>query len=300
MKKLTLLAFVVSLAFSSYSQSFDSIQQYLDSIESKLVYKQGEITLDNGIGILQVPKNFRYLDAEQSEYVLQDLWGNPAGSGTLGMIVPENISLLAPNAWAFIITYDELGYVEDDDADDIDYDDLLEEMQTDTKTANEERVKEGYEAISLVGWAAKPYYDSEKKVLHWAKELKFGEAEENTLNYNVRILGRKGVLVLNAVASMKEIGEVQASIPQVLSSFTYGDGQKYSDFNPEIDEVAAWTVGGLVAGKVLAKVGVLAFLLKYIKIIIIGIGALATGAWKWYKRKTELPTVRNISDENQA
>jgi uncharacterized membrane-anchored protein len=112
----------------------------------------------------------------------------------------------------------------------------------------------------------------------------------------VRVLGRKGVVVLNAVASMTELPDVEKSITPVLSSFTYSDGNTYADFNPDIDEVAAWTIGGLVAGKVLAKVGVLAFLLKYIKLIGIGIAALATGLWKWYKRKTELPEVRDISD----
>jgi uncharacterized membrane-anchored protein len=299
MKKITLLLVLLVIARILPAQSIDTLQLYLDSIESRLTYQHGEIALANGIGTLQVPKNFRYLDAEQSAYVLKDLWGNPSGAGTLGMIVPENVSVMADNSWAFIITYDEMGYVEDDDADEIDYDELLEEMQGDTKTENEERTELGFEPITLVGWAAKPFYDRDKKVLHWAKELKFGETENNTLNYNVRILGRKGVVVMNAVASMNELKEVQQSIPDLLASFTYGEGMNYGDFNPDIDEVAAWTVGGLVAGKVLAKVGILAFLLKYIKLIVIGIGALATGAWKWYKRKTELPTVRNISDENQ-
>ena len=32
---------------------------------------------------------------------------------------------------------------------------------------------------------------AEKKVLHWAKEIKFGETDGTTLNYNVRILGQK-------------------------------------------------------------------------------------------------------------
>jgi uncharacterized membrane-anchored protein len=300
MKKITLLLIVFANALLLHAQSSDTLQLYLDSIESRLTYQHGEITLANGIGKLQVPKNFRYLDAEQSTYVLHDLWGNPGGTATLGMIVPENVSVMADNSWAFIITYDEMGYVEDDDADEIDYDELLEEMQGDTKTENEERSELGFEPITLVGWAAKPFYDREKKVLHWAKELKFGETENNTLNYNVRILGRKGVLVMNAVASMTELSEVQQSIPQMLSSFSFSEGMDYGDFNPDIDEVAAWTVGGLVAGKVLAKVGVLAFLLKYIKLIIIGVGAAATGAWKWYKRKTELPTVRNISDETPS
>jgi Uncharacterized membrane-anchored protein conserved in bacteria len=146
--------------------------------------------------------------------------------------------MLEDNSWAFIITYEQMGYVEDDDADDIDYDELLETLQTDATAENEARVKEGYQTIQIVGWASKPYYDSEKKVLHWAKEIKFGDNELNTLNYNVRVLGRKGVLVLNAVSSMNELPEVQKSIVPVLSSFAYAEGSSYKDFNPDIDEVA--------------------------------------------------------------
>jgi uncharacterized membrane-anchored protein len=295
MKKICLSLILIMMMGFTNAQEIDSMQMVIDDIESKIEYKQGEINLENGIGKVQVPAGFKYLDADQSAYVLKDLWGNPEGSGTLGMILPEKNGVLADDSWAFIITYEEMGYVKDDDADDIDYDELLEEMQSDTKTANEERSKAGYAEITLVGWAAKPFYDEKNKVLHWAKELKFGEADFNTLNYNVRVLGRKGVVVLNAVASMSQLSEVQNSITPVLSSFTYTEGNKYADFNPDIDEVAAWTIGGLVAGKVLAKVGILAILLKYIKLIGIGIAAVLGGLWKWYKRKTELPEVRNIS-----
>lgn len=300
MKKTMIVVFALFLMHSVSAQEIDSTQIMLDSIEAGFNYQRGEIKFENGIGTLNVPTGFRYLNAEQTAFVLTDLWGNPDGSGTLGMIVPENIPVTDPNSWAFIVTYDELGFVKDDDADDINYDDLLVEMQGDTKTDNEEREKSGFEAVTLVGWASKPYYDADKKVLHWAKELKFGEAEENTLNYNVRILGRKGVLVLNAVSSMGALPEVQKNIDPVLASFQYSDGNKYSDFNPDLDEVAAWTVGGLVAGKVLAKVGILAFLLKYIKLIGVGIVALGTGLWKWFKKKTEQPTVRNISDTTES
>ena len=136
-----------------------------------------------------------------------------------------------------------------------------------------------------------------KNQKHWAKEIKFGNAEVNTLNYNVRILGRKGVLVLNAVAAMTELGEVQKSIDPVLSSFAYADGSRYDDFDPKIDEVAAWTIGGLVAGKVLAKAGLFAFLLKYIKLIGLGVVALGGALWRWYKRKTELPDVKQFPEQ---
>ena len=37
------------------------------------------------------------------------------------------------------------------------------------------------------------------------EQIKFGDTEENTLNYNIRVLGRKGVLVLNFIAGMESI-----------------------------------------------------------------------------------------------
>src|SRR5688572_18800629 len=286
MKKVIALLFCVSMVHAVVAIEIDSTKLFFDSLEASFTYQYGSITLDDGIGTLNVPPGFRYLDAEQAGYVLHDLWGNPHGEGTLGMIVPDDIGITDERSWAFIITYDEMGYVKDDDAGDMDYDELLKEMQSDAAAVNEERTKAGYESIAIVGWASKPYYDADKKVLHWAKEIKFGETEGTTLNYNVRILGRKGILVLNAVSSMMELPDVQKNIAPVLASFNFDDGHRYADFNPDMDEVAAWTIGGLVAGKMLAKVGIFALLLKNIKLIGLALAALGTGAWKWYKRKT--------------
>jgi uncharacterized membrane-anchored protein len=42
----------------------------------------------------------------------------------------------------------------------------------------------------------------QEKHEQWAKEIRFGDREENTLNYNVRVLGRKCVLVLDFIAGM--------------------------------------------------------------------------------------------------
>ena len=278
----------------------DSAQMLIDNIEAGLKYEEGQIQLANSIGTLNVPEAFRYLDAAQSRYVLEDLWGNPQDSSVLGMIVPQGRGILADDAWAFIISYEEMGYVEDGDANDINYDDLLEDVKTDAVAENEFRTSAGYEPIEIVGWASQPFYDADRKVLHWAKEIKFGENADNTLNYNVRVLGRKGVLVLNAVSPMSELPEVKESITPVLSGFTYADGLKYSDFNPDLDEVAAWTIGGLVAGKVLAKAGFLAILLKYLKFIIIGLGAAGTAVWRWWKSRTTLPEVRNIEGDTRS
>ena len=45
------------------------------------------------------------------------------------MLLPANIGPHEPECWGVIITYDEDGYVKDDDAAKINYDDLLKEMK---------------------------------------------------------------------------------------------------------------------------------------------------------------------------
>ncbi|MDX1830458.1 MAG: DUF2167 domain-containing protein [Lutibacter sp.] len=255
----------------AFSQEED-YQFKIDSIEKSFNYEYGTISLKNDIGQIKVPEGFKYLNSEQSEKVLTDLWGNPKYPNmTLGLILPESQGLMDDNGYVFNIQYDEIGYVKDDDADDIDYDELLVQIQEDTEDENKERIKEGYPAISIIGWAKKPYYDKERKILHWAKEVKFGTDEINTLNYNVRILGRKGVLILNAIGTMPNLSLVEKDIPKVLDIVKFSDGYKYKDFDSSIDDVAAWTIGGLVAGKLLAKAGFFVIILKFWKIILIAI-----------------------------
>ncbi len=134
----------------------------------------------------------------------------------------------------------------------------------------------------MIGWASKPFYDKTNKVLHWAKELKFGDdADVNTLNYEVRILGRKGVLSLNAVATMNELQMVKNDIQKVLAIPSFTKGNTYAEFDSKVDDVAAWTIGGLVAGKVLAKAGILALLLKNIKLVVLAVVAAGGVVWRF-------------------
>ena len=74
-----------------------------------------------------------YLSPTDAEKVLVDVWGNPPGQNTLGMIIPANITPFENSSWGVTIQYEEDGYVSDDDADDINYEELLTKMQEDLK-----------------------------------------------------------------------------------------------------------------------------------------------------------------------
>lgn len=264
----------------------EQAQAAIEKFLASLHFKDGKIDLPGGIATLNLPSSFRYLDPQDTEGVLTEAWGNPPGNSSLGMIVPTNTSLLSAEGWGVIITYDEDGHVKDDDADSIDYKELLEDMQKATQEANEERKKQGYDTLTLVGWAESPHYDKDTHKLYWAKELASEHATQHSLNYNIRVLGRQGVLVLNGVAGMSQIGQIRQEMQKVIAFTEFTSGNTYTDFNSSTDKTAAYGIAALVAGGAAAKMGLfaklLALLLAFKKFVILGAIALAAGIKKFF------------------
>ena len=184
----------------------------------------------------------------------------------------------------------------DDDASKINYDDLLKQMQAGVAEENKTRKEKGYPTVDLVGWAAQPHYDSATHKLYWAKKLKFEGEDGDTLNYSIRMLGRKGVLELNAIASVDQLSEIDAQTPQILGMVDFKEGNRYADFDPKVDKVATYGIAALVAGGALAaaaKFGLLKglwiFILAAKKFIIIGAVAVAAYFKKFFKRDGSSP-----------
>jgi uncharacterized membrane-anchored protein len=290
MRKMFLAAALFSASLAFAGDPADSTQMILeamakiDSIEARLHYKTGTVTLRNGLATINIAPGFKFLDSADARYVLEDVWGNLKGQTALGMILPADAKAAIAD-YGFIVEYEPIGYVKDDDADEIDYDKLLKEMKEDAVQGNEERRKAGVSTMDLIGWAAKPHYDKERKLLYWAKEFKVEGSEENTLNYDVRVLGRKGVLVLQAISGMSQLDTVNKNIDPILGMVAFNKGNRYEEFDSKVDDVAAWTIGGLVAGKLLAKAGIIALLLKNIKLVILAIGGLGAAIWRRVKGK---------------
>ena len=273
--------------------AIDNRIKFIDSVDNALHWESNTVSIANGIAKLNLSQHFRYLNPEQSNYVLHDLWGNPPRTDVLGMIFPADAGPFTDSSFAFIITFDEDGYVKDKDADKINYDDMLKDLKAAEPEENKERRKNGYVPIHMVGWAEQPYYDQKNKVLYWAKELRFGDDSINTLNYDVRVLGRKGVLSLNAVATINELPLVKANIDDVLKMPEFTEGNRYTDFNSNTDKVAEYGIGTLVAGGILAKTGVLAIIGKFLlaawKFIMIALAAIWASIKKFFtgKRKKD-------------
>lgn len=288
--------------------AFEKQLKFIDSVQAAMRWEMNTVTLSNGIAKLNLSKDFKFLNATQSQFILHDLWGNPPRPDVLGMIFPASSGPYSDSSFAFIISYEEDGYVKDKDADKIDYDEMFKDIKSGESDINSKRSAEGYEVIHMIGWAQKPFYDKTNKVLHWAKELKFGDEVASTLNYEVRVLGRKGILSLNAIAAMNELPLVKANIAEVLNIPEFTDGNRYADFDESTDKVAEYGIGALVAGGILAKTGVLAMIGKFLlaawKFIAIGLVALWGAIKKFFtgKKKKEqddyYQRVANLKPDN--
>ena len=264
-----------------------------EEFEAKLGYQSGDVSLKNGMATIHVPDSFRFVGPEGSRRLLVEAWGNPPDSAddVLGMLIPSAVSPLTGDGWGIVITYDEDGYVNDSDAGKINYANLLKQMQEDSAAANEERKKEGFEPVTLVGWAEPPHYDAQAHKLYWAKDLVFGSGGEHTLNYNIRILGRRGVLVLNAVSGIEQLNAIRSQTGTILPAVEFNEGHRYTDYLPGTDKAAAYGIGGLILGGVAAKAGLFKMLwiglLAAKKLVVAGIVALVAFIKRLFGKSSE-------------
>jgi uncharacterized membrane-anchored protein len=81
------------------------------------------------------------------------------------------------------------------------------------------------------------------------------------------------------IAAGSQLNEINAARDSVLAMAEFNEGNRYTDFDPEIDEVAAYGLGALVAGKLAAKAGFFGAALLVLKKfgIFVVIGLLAFG-----------------------
>jgi uncharacterized membrane-anchored protein len=256
----------------------------------ELKYSSGDIVLPNKVATLRLGEKYHYLDPEAASQLLQ-LWGNPPDNTTQGAIYPADVNPLEKGGWAVFLTYLDEGHVDDSDAKDIDYDDMLKDMKEGTEASNDARKEAGYPAMHLINWAEPPRYDAAAKKLYWAKEISTDDSSTHYLNYDVRVLGREGVLSMEAVAAMDQLAQVRTEMRPLLEVAEFNEGDRYAEFNAKTDRMADYGLGALIAGGVAAKLGLFgklfALLIAFKKIIIVGLIAIGAYLFKMFGKKKD-------------
>jgi len=235
---------------------------------------------------LQIPKGFRFLEAKAAQDFLKMTGNRPSGEET-GLLMHTQ------DEWWVILEFEEIGYVKDDEKKDLDADKLLESYRRGTEAMNESRQERGAPPIRIVGWHVAPNFNDITKNLEWSVEAESGGGK--FVNYNVRLLGRKGV---TKVTLIEDRTHVDATLPQfreILRSHSYASGESYAEYR-QGDRIAQYGLGALVLGgaaAAAAKFGLFGPLILFFKKAWKLVAAAVVGAVMWIKN---LFTGRNRND----
>ncbi|HEY0190626.1 MAG TPA: DUF2167 domain-containing protein [Kofleriaceae bacterium] len=197
-------------------------------------------------------------------------------------------AVVKPGAkWLVVIDAEDVGYVNDDDAKDLDADALLKSFKEGTIEQNKERVAKGVPELFVDGWSEPLHYDKPTHHLLWG--LNAHDKDSKSVNFFTRVLGRNGFLSVDLIDGADTITASKAEALAVLDSIRFKPGSSYAehasgdkDSHMGLTALVAAGTGILIA----KKTGLLvAFLLFMKKGVILVFAAVAGFFRKIFRRK---------------
>ena len=242
-----------------------------------------ELTLD-------LPEGFFFLAKKDADEMMRRS-GNQDDPSLLGVVLKPDSS------WLVTVSFDAEGYIKDEDGEKLDADEILKAISEGTEEANKYRAEHGFQPMHVDGWSESPHYDRKSHHLIWG--VIGSDADGKSINYNTRVLGRRGYASLNLIDAPEKIAQSKAEAATLLGVTHFDTGARYEDFNEKSDKVAEYGLAALVAGGAgaaalkLAKVGLLAkfggkliaLLIAGKKALIAALIALGAGLKKFFGKK---------------
>lgn len=246
---------------------------------NKLPWQPGPATGDvSSRAKLAIPEGARLLP-EASGGRFLELTGN--------LPEPGDTILVRDNWWA-TLSFDESGYVKDDEK--LDADALLAAMRSHEQEANKERKKRGMAELVNEGWIVPPHYDPATKFLEWGIKLRSSDSPQPVVNYSMRLLSRRGYETVVLVTSPETLDRDVKDLHAVLTGFNFNAGESYGEFRPG-DHVAEFGLGALVLGGAAAAAvkagwfkGLLVALAAAWKLVAAAVVAAFAAIGKFFKR----------------
>jgi len=160
---------------------------------------------------IEIPQNYRLTD-EAGARILLERMKNPVPDGLIGILAPDS-----GKCW-IVLTFTEVGYVQNADKERIDPAAILEGVQKRSQVQNSERSDQGMASIVSVDWERAPVYDAESHSLKWALRAETQSAK--VVNDAVFLLGRRGVL---EIITLQPYEASSDSIPlqQLIKNITF-------------------------------------------------------------------------------
>jgi len=238
-------------------------------------WASGPMRADIGdIAEIEVPEGLLVTGPNGTRTLLEAL-GNPTSGSELACIAPAS----EEESWFVIFEFEDCGYVKDDEKEDLDSGAILESIRRGNEAANKERRARGWDTLEVVGWEVPPRYDEVTNNLEWAIR---GRSEGgDSLNYSVRLLGRRGVMHADLVLEPEDLAALMPEFRDLLAGFAFQSGHTYAEFRSG-DKIAKYGLTALVTGGAAVaalKTGFLAKAWKFLVLIAVGIAAFFKKLW---------------------
>ncbi len=241
---------------------------------------------------LNLPAEHVFLGMPQAGELMKR-FGSFYNDNLLGVVASKNEA----DDWIVVIRYDAEGYIKDDEK--IEADELLKAIREGTEEANKERVRQGFKALRIDGWSEPPAYRKDVHHMVWA--LLVSDDDGSSVNYNTRVLGRRGYVSINLVTNPKLLEQHRPNAAKLLAATQFKQGARYEDFDKKNDKVAEYGLTGLILGGAglgaakLVKLGFFAKFFKFFallfakgfKLIILAFAGLAAAIGKLFGKKSD-------------
>jgi len=247
------------------------------------------------IAEIDLPEAAVFFGEQETRELLEQM-GNITDGDELGLVYPK----AEGEDWMIVFEYDDIGYIKDAAKEEIDADELLKNLQEGTEQANVERKKRGHAAMHVTGWAEPPHYDPKTQNLTWATLYRTDAGHEG-FNYNVRLLGRTGVMSVTLVDAPEKLAASKVAAERIIAATGFKQGKRYAEWRNG-DKVAQYGLTALVAagaGAAAAKLGFFAVLGKLfakmgklVIIVIVAIGGAIAKFWNALRGKVSAPRPR--------
>lgn len=267
------------IPLAAYGQQLDQAeaqrqQRLFDSIQ----WQRGPAVAKLGaMAEIQVPEGYMFTGREGAA-LWMEMVRNPMNPKDVGILIPDG------GDFYLAFSYDDIGYVPEDERTSLDANAILKGIQTATEASNVERRGRGWSEMHVLGWLHPPAYDQSSHRLGWAIR---GESDgQPVANYDTRLLGRGGVMSVMLVTSPEQVDILVPTVNGLLSGFAFTPGNKYAEWRRG-EKVAAYGLTGLITGTAVAasaKTGLLgklaAMLAKGGKFVVVAIAAMLAAIWK--------------------
>jgi uncharacterized membrane-anchored protein len=233
---------LISLAQSPTRRSSPSpspdVNGWEDSLEN-VKWQKGPSIGDLGTTAqVHVPGGYVYAGGADTRLIMEASH-NPISGNEVGYVAP------AGEFWYALFEFQDVGYVRDDEKNKLDADAMLESIKVGTAESNKERVKRGWDPMTIVGWEQPPRYNETTHNLEWA--VRAESAGHLVINYNTRLLGRGGVMEVTLVTNPETLATDLPKFKSMLAGFEFNTGQKYAEFR-QGDKMAQYGLTGLIVG----------------------------------------------------